>query len=264
MNRLVDAERSQQIAALASDAQAPLYGRVAAIFTLNKLDGAISTDFLVKLAGDASIREFALRALTDRRNDLANLPLDLFVKSLGDDNPRVQAQALVSLGRIGNVEAADEVLALTTRNDKWSKPTASPLHAQRDIGRVMPHLALQSLVAMNAVDACLAALDSPQREGALLALRNMHDERAVKVLANKLSATQDAQLRRDILSTLVRLYHREGEYKGGWWGTRPDNVGPYFDRQKWAASDEIAAVLKTAAREDRGPSSSANSSPVTW
>ena len=49
----------------------------------------------------------------------------------------------------------------------------------------------------------------------------------------------------------MRLYHREGDYKGGWWGTRPDNVGPYFDRQKWAASDEIAAVLKTAASDDR-------------
>ena len=44
---------------------------------------------------------------------------------------------------------------------------------------MLPHLAMQSLVAMNAVDACLAALDGPQREGALLALRNMHDEAAV-------------------------------------------------------------------------------------
>ena len=94
-----------------------------------------------------------------------NLPLAPFYAVLEDKNPRVQAQALISLGRIGNAQAAEEVLALAVRNEKWPKPAASPLHTQPDVGRVLPHLAMQALVAMNAVDACLAALDGPHREG---------------------------------------------------------------------------------------------------
>ena len=75
---------------------------------------------LLKLAEDASIREFALRALTDRRSQLANVPLAPFVAALKDENPRVQAQAIVSLGRIGNAEAADEFkrAASLTRNER--------------------------------------------------------------------------------------------------------------------------------------------------
>jgi putative heme-binding domain-containing protein len=251
LRRGVNGSRPVQLTALASDAKAPLYGRVAAIFTLKQLGGAAANMALLKLAEDASIREFALRALTDRRSQLANLPLAPFVAALKDENPRTQAQALISLGRIGNVDAADEILALSVRQEKSPRPKDEPLHKQPDLGRVLPHLAMQAIVSLNAVDECLKQLDGPHRAGALLALRNMHDERAVVGLAKKLSSTTDAQLRSEIISTLARLYHREGDYKGGWWGTRPDNVGPYFDRQKWAASDQISAVLKTAASDDR-------------
>ena len=48
------------------------------------------------------------------------------------------------------------------------------------------------------------------------------------------------------LAALVRLYHREGSYTQGWWGTRPDTTGPYFAREKWSGSDAIEIGLKTA------------------
>ena len=245
------AERSKLLIDLASDGDAPLYGRVAAIFTLKQLDGADSTDALVTLAGNDDVREWALRALTDRASQLEGLPVDPFQAALKDANPRVQAQALISLGRIGNAEVAEDVLALTKRNEDWPLPAAQPLHKQPDVGRVLPHLAMQALVAMNAVDACLEALDGTYRQGALLALRNMHDQRVVEGLAKKLSSTQDGDLRKEILSVLVRLYHREGEYTSGWWGTRPDTSGPYFDRKTWDASEQIAALLTTASKSNR-------------
>ena len=125
-------------------------------------------------------------------------------------------------------------------------PTARPVHAQPDPDRAMPHLAMRALVSLRAVDACLDAIDGPHREGALRALRSMHDPKAVEGLIKKLSTARSSEARRDILATLVRLYHREADYDGSWWGIRPDTTGPYFDPREWESSGRIASVLKAA------------------
>src|SRR5262249_39744875 len=62
----------------------------------------------------------------------------------------------------------------------------------------------------------------------------------------KLGTVRSAELRRDILATLVRLHHREADFKGQWWGIRPENTGPYFDAVEWDQSKRIGAVIKTA------------------
>ncbi len=80
----------------------------------------------------------------------------------------------------------------------------------------------------------------------------MHTREAVDGLVARLSRERDAAKRMAILTTLIRLYFREGDYKGGWWGTRPDRTGPYFDRQTWEQSERIASVLKRAF-EDANP-----------
>src|SRR5262249_12571700 len=74
---------------LASDAAAPLEGRVAALFTLHQLDGKDSHLALLKLAADAAVREFALRALTDRKPQLKDLDTKPFLAALTDTSPRV-------------------------------------------------------------------------------------------------------------------------------------------------------------------------------
>ncbi|MCP4511379.1 MAG: c-type cytochrome, partial [Fuerstiella sp.] len=53
-------------------------------------------------------------------------------------------------------------------------------------------------------------------------------------------------------TTLIRLYHREGKFTDdsrSWWGTRPDNTGPYYDRQEWSESKRIADAIKVALSE---------------
>ena len=82
----------------AADKAAP-FGRVAAIFTLKQLNGAKAHDDF-KLASHADIAEFALRALTDRASELKDLKKER-VNAL-DSNARVRAQALISLGRLGD------------------------------------------------------------------------------------------------------------------------------------------------------------------
>lgn len=245
LRRQATGQIRERLVALATDGSAPLPGRVAAVFTLAQCTDASVKTSLLEFAKDDHLREFALRALTDRREGLDALPLQPFIDALSDDNPRVRAQALISLGRIGNPAAADAVLPLTDRDE-----TAPIAHNQPAPQRIIPHLAVRALVAMKAVDACLKGLDGEHSAGAIWALRYMHDEAAVDGLIHRLSTTRQRESRSAILSTLVRLYHREGQYTGGWWGTRPDTSGPYYDRKTWAASEKIARLARVVVGEN--------------
>jgi putative membrane-bound dehydrogenase-like protein len=251
------AEATKALAALAADPAATLPGRVAAIFALKQLDGKKSRALLVKLIKDAAVREFALRALTDRKGEGAGetegLDTKLFVSALGDKSARVQAQALISLGRLNDPAAAKAIIPFTMRPKGTALPTKKPVWAQPDPDRVLPHLAMRALVALNAADACLEALDSPYADGALLALRNMHDAKAALGLIKKLGSARDTDLRKGILATLIRLYYREADYNGSWWGIRPESVGPYWDRQEWELSKRIGAVLTSAVLDGDAP-----------
>ena len=241
-----DAETSRALRNLASDQAVKTPGRIAALFALKQLDGIDSHEALLTLAEDSRLREFALKALTDRKSELAGLDKQPFVAALADENLFTRAQALVSLGRLGDASAAEHIIPLTLRPEGSVMPTQPPVHAQPDPERVIPHLAVRALVAINAVDACLAAIDGPHHAGALRALRSMHDPRAVEGLIKRLSTAYSSELRRDILSTLIRLYHKEADYDGSWWGIRPDGTGPYYDGRPWEASPRIEAVICSA------------------
>ena len=386
------------VLALAKDASKPAYHRIAAIFTYKQLLGAKANPALLALTKDEAIREFALRALTDRLTELDGITIDPFIDALKNGSPRIQAAAAVSLGRLGKKEAAGALLAaaippgqpegatsapkpplfesgnitgnqtatidvkldgvnnlylvvdeggngnggdhagwfdpiLTNRDGKkipltqmkwqsatqgWGKtevnkaPNGSPLkradgkpftqgigthsssvihyvipgamqhltitaalcdtknpdsivsfkilsepppganpaiarHATPNSPIIIPHLAVNSLVRLNAVDACLAALDSNQRRGALWALRLMHDPAAVDGLLEKFASSGDAGFKDQILETLSRLYTREQTYDGSWWwGTQPDTRGPYYKPETWEKSAEIEGIFRAA------------------
>ena len=161
-----------------------------------------------------------------------------FVKALKSSNLRVRAQALVSLGRLGDASAARAILphAAAPRLAK------QPKQNEANPAAVIPHLATRALVAIKPVDTLLAALDTDHRPTVLSVLKYIHDDKVVDTLISRAKAKPDPAT----FSTLVRLYHREGDYKQGWWGTRPDTSGPYFDRAKWSGSDRIESGLKAA------------------
>ncbi|MBA62907.1 MAG: heme-binding domain-containing protein [Planctomycetaceae bacterium] len=241
--------RSEQwlttLTAAAANQESPLYGRVAAIYTLKQLAGNAANPILLRLLKNEAIREHALRAITDREDGLQDLDIRPFTNALADANPRVQAQALICLGRIGNPAAGESIIAHTLRDVNYPKPVGEPLYKQADPGRVLSHLAIRALERCNATEACLNEVEGPYAEGAFWALKYMHNLRAVDGLIKLLSTTQNAATREEAITTLIRLYHHEGEYSGGWWGTRPDLTGPYFDRQTWEQSEKIATVLRT-------------------
>jgi putative heme-binding domain-containing protein len=74
----------------------------------------------------------------------------------------------------------------------------------------------------------------------------MHDKKAIEGLIKKLGTARSADLRREILATLIRLYYGEAEYTGLWWGIRPENSGPYFDAEEWDQTPRIGSVITSA------------------
>jgi putative membrane-bound dehydrogenase-like protein len=239
-------ETARLLVSAASNPARPLHGRVAALFALKQLYGNGAHVALRKLVGDPSIREFALRALADRKRQMNGVDAASLLAALADPSPRVRAQAVIALGRLGDPAVASSLVPLTSRPEGPPMPTAKPIHAQADPDRVVPHVAMRALVGLRAIDACLDAIDGPHRAGALRALRFMHDPKAVEGLIKKLGTARFPEVRRDLLATLVRLYHREATYEGSWWGIRPDTTGPYFDPREWESSPRIASVLKAA------------------
>jgi putative membrane-bound dehydrogenase-like protein len=227
---------STALAALAASGR-PLPVRVAAIFTLKQLDGAKSHPALIALAKDATVKEFVLRALTDRTSQLAGVPLALYTEALKDGNPRVVAQALIGLNRLGKVEAAKDIVPLTAVAAEAKGPD-----------RLIPHLAVRALDALHAVDAVLVGYDNAktpeQMNGVLWAARNLHDEKLVAGLIARLDQATSEQ-RKLLITTLAHLFNREGEWdRKHWWGTRPEHQGPYYARATWAGTPAIAAALK--------------------
>lgn len=230
---------------IAADKNLPLYTRVAGIFTYAQITGADGVTNLLQLVADNNTREFALRALTDRKGNLKNIPIEPFLKGLQDASPRVQIAATIGLGRLGRIEAAQALLQVKVPASfvPPAKDVEGP-HATPNSAIVPPHIAVRSLVSLHAVDACVAAIGTENSTIALWALRYMHDPKAVSGLISAYQQVKDESLKKQILTTLSRLYKKEADYDGSWWwSTRPDSHGPYYKAITWKSSPAIKAIL---------------------
>lgn len=387
------------IQSLALDQDAPLYARVAAIFTFKQLLGDSANRFLTRLTRDSTVREFALRAMSDIPEQFTDIPEDLYISSLKDPDPRVQAVAAIGLGRIGNTSHASDLLTIaeppfedrfetmiidenppdtfstpiiqgteTHRVDvsitgfsklflsisatddgngndhgSWFEPvliredgsstpltelnwlsaqggwgntnkdrdcTDKPLkdaqgrsvshgigshapsvvsfelppgyvrfasrvglsssagghgsvrfmvssqpqaeesgnegpHATPFSDVIVPHVAIQSVIRLKAVEEALSAVGGSHERAALWALSSFHSPSAVTGLLHKLESTSSSVSKKRIISTLIRLYHREMAYDGSWWwGTRPDTRGPYYRPETWETSPLIESIIR--------------------
>lgn len=231
--------------------QSPLGTQVAALFTIKQIDGATANNRLVEVARHTErLREFALRAMTDRLGEMQGVPTGLFRDMLRDASPRVQAAALIGLSRLAQAHAIDDVPA-TTQSILDAVPSSASsdkvAHDTADSARVLPHLAVRALRDLNAGSLLVEAIDGPSSNTASWALREMHDMHVIDGLIKRLkNSTQDAAQLATI-DLLARLYFREGDYtRGDWWGTRPDTTGPYYDRARWDGTSKISEALEAA------------------
>jgi putative heme-binding domain-containing protein len=214
-----------------------LQGRVAAIFTLEQLLGPKGYDALVKLTTNDDVREFALRALADKKGGAA-IPIAPFLSGLKDKNPRVREMAAWGLNRLGRPEAINALL---------------PLLADPDL--IVAHVTMQSLVALHAVDACLGAIDPSNAkisQGSVWVLQHFHEVPVVDGLIAKANHSQDPALRGMVYGGLCRLYHKEAVWDGTWWGTRPDTRGPYYKPIDWDGTTSIGASIESALVKEKG------------
>jgi len=242
LRRTLDAEAARLLEASATSPKSAVAGRIAAVFTLAQALGPKADDFLIGLARSTpELREFAIKALADRRGVAEKEPKvnPLITSSLTDPNPRVRLAAVVASGRLGILAAAPTLLALTA-----------------DFDPIVSHTAIQALVAVHAVDACLFALaDATQALGASRALQAMHDPKAVDGLVQAAGGSRGLAARQPALRALCRLYFAEAPYEQGqWWGTRPDTSGPYYKPVTWSESEAVAKGLRAALKDSDQPS----------
>ena len=230
---------------IASDKRLPLYSRVAGIFTYAQVAGASGVDKLVTLMQDNDVREFALRALADRKTFIRSVPIKPFLEGLNDPSDRIKVAAIIGLGRLGRTEAADALLQVSVPASFAApqKGTEGP-HATPNSAIIPAHLAVRALVSLQATDACVSAIRGKNSSLALWALRYMHNPEAVNGLISAYKSVADEPLKRQILITLSRLYKKEADYDGSWWwSTRPDTHGPIYKAIEWESSPTIKSFL---------------------
>ncbi|MDQ8189271.1 DUF7133 domain-containing protein [Roseibacillus persicicus] len=219
----------------------PLYGKVAAIFALKQMDPKGSNPALVSLLESEDVREFALRAAADRRGQVAEIPGKTFESLLNDESARVQLQAAVAMERGGRKDMAPALIKAAAA----SFNQLASLKGQDDYR--FPHTAVEVLGYLQAVDACLAAVSDAETRGvALGALKLISSLEVVEGLEEILkNAGSDHQLRLEVMEVMARQVHREGPWdEKSWWGTRPDDRGPYFTLVRWEGSDRALKALE--------------------
>ena len=219
--------------------------RVAALYTYAQLTGKAGIERLVEATQDATLQEFALRALADRKRLANAVPAEPFLAALQSDNPRLQVVATIGVGRLGIRKAIDQLLDINVPAS-FKAPalgTEGP-HATPNAEIIIPHLSVRALVALDAVEECIDALGSEQTDMALWAMRYFHDDRVVDALIGAYDRTDDPAYREKIINTLARIYHREPAYDASWWwGTRPDTHGPYYRTEEWSSTPAIRGFL---------------------
>lgn len=230
---------------IALDKSLPLYTRVAGIFTYAQAAGENGNSNLLKLVADDDVKEWALRALTDRKENVKNVPIEPFIAGLNNPSPRVQIASIVGLGRMDRKEAIPALLQVKVPASFVAplKNTEGP-HATPNAAIIPAHIAVRSLLNLHAVDECIQAIGTQNSTIALWALRYMHDPKAVDGLIAAYKKTNDKELKKNILTTLSRLYKKEAPQEGlFWWSTRPDGHGPYYRTIDWESSPVIKQML---------------------
>ena len=210
--------------------KAPLYARVAQLYTLVQLMGEKSHPIISKWIDDKDLREFVLRALVDRDGQLGNVNPQLFVDALNDSNPRVRVQAAVGLGELRDSSFNDKLVPLTADAD-WN----------------VRHAAQQALRLLGGTDACIAAIkastDPKLIAGAMTVLRSEHDHHTVIALEHLLAHDDRPVVHHEAILTLARLYEVEATWDGSWWNTRPDTRGPNYKAARWEESSSVARMM---------------------
>ena len=234
---------------ITQDKSVHLHMRVAALFTLKQGMGAKSHAFFVKLLADATIRAYALKALADRKSQLANISPEVIAEHLADSDPKVRLQATIALRRLNKFSkpATEKLIQMAVA--EWDSDSVGELGTLP-----LPHLASRALASLgqNHQEArrlyleAFKAGDVAVQKALSYALNKIYDPELVQAMIIELGAKQwSDESRLIILGILARLSHQEKEWDvKSWWGTRPNDKGPYYKAVKWDLTPAIIAAIE--------------------
>ena len=219
-----------------------LNARIAALYAYIQLFPKSSASTLTRFNDEEHALPFLIRALGDLPAGSVKPYSDLFSLFSQSEDSRLKMESIVSAARLNLSSVAPSI----------AKCLASP-------DPVIRHTAYRALAKMGAHEAALSMINSDNidtRKAAAWALMRMHKKEVIDELLKRLSSEKDASKRKPLLSTLARLYHKEAEWKGDSWGTRPDTRGPYYQLATWEQSErilnELKAILDKASAEEAG------------
>ena len=148
-------------------------------------------------------------------------------------------------GILTNPQGKGSAKFIVSSSPKIDKANSQKVHSTPHKEIILPHVAMQSLLALGSEDGCIAALQSGNEDmqrGALAAMKFMHSDKVVDALISE--AEKKTALKSLIVSTLIRLHQKEVDYDGStWWSTRPDPKGPYFYPTDWSSTEKISNFL---------------------
>jgi putative heme-binding domain-containing protein len=218
--------------------------RIAALYALNLREPHV--DRIQSFLKDPQLKEYALRALLDRKN-ATELNLDQILSAaLQDTNPRVQLQAIVAMKKLQRHAFTNQLLQLASNDDQGtSVKIGKPL-----VHRAIPHTAQRALIEMGASSQLCQALHKPELTLTVLSvISQIHDTQTTTAVIEAMQQIQSFEKKLPFIETLLRLYHKEASWDGqSWWGTKPNSSGPYYAPVSWKESSRIRQALQETSR----------------
>lgn len=210
--------------------QESIEAKVAAVMTLEQLNWAKLQDVTQiwnTLTDD--MRPFVLRAVGDRVEKASRSTLETLYDVLESPHSHQQMQAMIALSKV-NAPAAEATQKILKATEAFTDER-------------LQHTAMNALVSLADVPTLLA---NTQSRIARLALMRLHKSEVVTGLISQLEKSPQG-VSIELTRVLARLFHREKEWdRKEWWGTRPDDRGPYFAFEAWGETSRIQAALETS------------------
>ncbi|EDM29270.1 hypothetical protein LNTAR_22809 [Lentisphaera araneosa HTCC2155] len=219
--------------------QLNLDNRIALLYTFSQrgVDSTFSEAVIKALTqafdNEQELMPFVVRALGDMAIDkrttqqASPVPSEFLKAALKSNQPKLVLEAIIAATRQEKMDLAYVIADQLASQDK-----------------LIFHTAFQALAKLNAYQAALFKLGSPTtRQGASFALMRMHDPKLVQKLITQVQKEKNGQIQQAIIAVLARLYHREAQWQGDSWSTRPDTRGPYYQLATWEASESILETL---------------------
>src|SRR5699024_10303923 len=165
------------------------------------------------------VKEYALRALTDRKPYIDQVPIEPFLSALNSSSDRVKIAAIVGLGRLGRKKAVQPLLKKVSVPPSFKPVKLGEIgpHATPNPDIIPPHVAVQALLKIGATDALLDAVEENHNKLALWTLRYVHKPIVAKRLIDIYKNSTNPEFKHQLLRNLARIYHKEAPYKGSWW-----------------------------------------------